>query len=367
MVMMLVIEYITVRFKSSESGKFTKNPWLQIFIAALLGLIPGCLGSFAVVSMYIHRSIGLAAMIANLIASSGDEGFILFAVIPETAVKLTWIIFIISIIAGIVIHLIFKEKKYIGRTIDHKTVHKNEPECMSFDRKTILPQLRHIIPQRLILIIIGVGLSGFLIFRGNTHQHEFTFIDTKYFYKEGNKIVQTTSTSPTEVKQDLPHEDDRDEHKGGDWGWERITFLIIAGIGLSIVVTVPDHFFKKHLWDHVIKKHFLRLFIWTFSVFIALYFMNEFIDVKKWIEGNLYLIIIIAALIGLIPESGPHLVFISLFASGVIPFAVLLTNSIVQDGHGSLPLLAESGKSFLVVKLINFIIGIIAGYLFILI
>ena len=65
-------------------------------------------------------------------------------------------------------------------------------------------------------------------------------------------------------------------------------------------------------------------------------------------------------------ESGPHIVFISLFATGVIPFAVLLTNSIVQDGHGSIPLLAESGKSFIVAKLVNVIIGLIVGYLFIL-
>jgi hypothetical protein len=369
LVMMLVIEYITVRFKSSGSGKFSKNPWLQILFAALLGLVPGCLGSFAVVSMYIHRSIGLAALIANLIASSGDEGFILFAVIPETAIKLSWIIFIISIFAGIVIQLIFKDKKYIGRTIEHKTVHIHEPDCLSFDRKSIIPQLRHIVPRRLFLIIIGAGLSAFLIFRGNTHQHQFTLIDTKYFYKEGNKIVQANDQNTKELTQDISHaeEDEHAEHHGGDWGWERITFLIIVGIGLFIVVTVPDHFFKKHLWDHVIKKHFLRLFIWTLSVFIALYFLNEYIDIKKWIEGNIYLIILIAALIGLIPESGPHLVFISLFASGVVPFAVLLTNSIVQDGHGALPLLAESGKSFIVVKLINLIIGIFVGYLFILI
>jgi hypothetical protein len=38
-----------------------------------------------------------------------------------------------------------------------------------------------------------------------------------------------------------------------------------------------------------------------------------------------------------------------------------MANSIVQDGHGMLPLLAESKKSFLWVKIINIIVGLIVG------
>ncbi len=368
--MMLVIEYLTVRFKSSKSGKLTKNSYIQIVFAALLGIMPGCLGSFAVVSMYIHRTIGLAALTANLIATSGDEGFIMFAVIPDTAVKLMVILFLISVLTGIIIHLVFKDRKYIGRTMEHKFIHNDEPECVCYDRKILLQQLKKIIPQRLFMILIGIALSAFLILKGETHEHRFGLIDTKYFYTEGNTIKQIDhETDHLETEEQNHQHEDQKEHEAHEssWGWERITFLIITAIGLFIAVTVPDHFFKKHIWGHVIKKHFFRLFIWTLSAFIVLHFLNEIIDVKKWIEGNLFLIILIAGLVGLIPESGPHIIFISLFASGVIPFAVLLTNSIVQDGHGALPLLAESGKSFIVVKLINFLVGIIAGYLFILI
>jgi hypothetical protein len=67
-------------------------------------------------------------------------------------------------------------------------------------------------------------------------------------------------------------------------------------------------------------------------------------------------------LVGIIPESGPHLIFVILFASGSIPISILLASSIVQDGHGSLPLLAESPKGFLKVKLINILVGLIAGF-----
>ena len=66
-------------------------------------------------------------------------------------------------------------------------------------------------------------------------------------------------------------------------------------------------------------------------------------------------------LIGLIPESGPHLVFVTLFARGAIPFSILLASSIVQDGHGMLPMLAQSRRTFVVVKAINFAVGLAAG------
>jgi hypothetical protein len=54
-------------------------------------------------------------------------------------------------------------------------------------------------------------------------------------------------------------------------------------------------------------------------------------------------------------------VFITLFASGHIPFSILLANSVVQDGHTALPLLAESKRGFLWAKLINVTVGLVAG------
>ena len=52
---------------------------------------------------------------------------------------------------------------------------------------------------------------------------------------------------------------------------------------------------------------------------------------------------------------------VTLFAAGVVPFPVLLASSISQDGHASIPLLAESKKSFAVAKLINCGVALAAG------
>jgi hypothetical protein len=71
----------------------------------------------------------------------------------------------------------------------------------------------------------------------------------------------------------------------------------------------------------------------------------------------------LAILIGLIPQSGPHILFVTLFAHGEVPLSILLANSIVQEGHAGLPLLAESRSSFFRMKAISAIIGIFVGLL----
>jgi hypothetical protein len=89
--------------------------------------------------------------------------------------------------------------------------------------------------------------------------------------------------------------------------------------------------------------------------------MMNYIDLEHWVQANVITILIIAVLVGVIPESGPNLIFVILFFHGTIPFSILLANSIVQDGHGALPLLAESKKSFFLMKLINMVVAFLAG------
>ena len=74
-------------------------------------------------------------------------------------------------------------------------------------------------------------------------------------------------------------------------------------------------------------------------------------------------IILIAVLIGIIPESGPHLVFVSLFASGVVPFSVLLASSLAQDGHGMLPMLSYSLRDSIIIKTYNLLFALGVGWL----
>ena len=95
-----------------------------------------------------------------------------------------------------------------------------------------------------------------------------------------------------------------------------------------------------------------------------MHFLINYLELGSWIKANYLTVMLIACLIGLIPESGPHMIFVTLFAQGAIPFGILLASSVVQDGHGMLPLLAESKRSFVFVKVINFAVGLLVGLVF---
>jgi hypothetical protein len=50
----------------------------------------------------------------------------------------------------------------------------------------------------------------------------------------------------------------------------------------------------------------------------------------------------------------------------MLPVGILVANSVVQDGHGTLPLLAVSKRAFVRLKLINLLAGIAIGGLMLL-
>jgi len=47
----------------------------------------------------------------------------------------------------------------------------------------------------------------------------------------------------------------------------------------------------------------------------------------------MFWVLLIAALIDSIPESGAHIIFVMIHAKGIVQFSVLFTASFAQDGH----------------------------------
>jgi hypothetical protein len=145
------------------------------------------------------------------------------------------------------------------------------------------------------------------------------------------------------------------------WNWIRVTMALVNAAAVFIVTTVPDHFIEEHLWRHVAVKHAPRIFLWTFGALIAMHLLTEELHLGPAIRSDRWAVLLLASLVGLIPESGPNLIFVTLYAQGVVPFGVLLANSIVQDGHGMLPMLAHSRREFLVIKAIGFAAALAFG------
>ena len=320
-VMMLLLEYLNVLTSGVWRGALASSKWGQYLVAAILGIVPGCLGAFAVVAMFSHGFISLGAVVTAMIATSGDEAFLMLAMIPTKALIITGVLFVVGILAGIITDLSLGKRgvslKGDGCQFE---VHEDYDKCCSFSttrttnvwKKCSLA--RAVLALLLTLIIIAI-MSG----------------------------------------QIGPRE----------WNWIRITVLIASLGALFVVSTVTDHFLEEHLWNHIVKKHLPKIFIWTFGTLFLIFILRKYLDldVSNSSGWGRWLFLVVACLVGLIPQSGPHLVFLTLYMSGTLPLSILLANSIVQDGHGMLPMLAESGKAFILVKAINLFVGLVVGAL----
>lgn len=257
--MMLVIEFVNVASRGHFFSRLNSNRFTRVVFGAAMGMIPGCVGGFATVSLYSHGMISFGALAAMMIASSGDEAFVMLAMFPAKALLLFAILFVIAVAVGLLVDLAPARKK--------------EAVC--------------------------------------TQSYDL-------------------------------HADDLEEH--------------------SHHHILDRHFWKEHLWNHVIKEHALSIFCWTFGALLLIHLGMEYVDLESWMQENVALVILLAVLIGIIPDSGPHLVFVTMFAGGLIPFSVLLASSISQDGHCALPLLADNRKAFVQAKLINCAVAAVAGY-----
>ena len=324
-VMMMMIESLNIESKGMVFKGLKKTRFGQVVIAALLGSIPGCMGGFATVSLYTHRMFSFGALVAMMIASSGDEAFVMLAMIPEQAMLLFAILFTLAIVVGVTVDL-FHGKAHSVETDCHDgyVVHESEE----------VPK-RHFGWKR---ILMFVGLALFIAALATGH------LGHEHGGHEGH------------VHEHHHHIDLLSEE------WMNMLFAGLSVIVLFVLIFASDHFVEGHLWNHIIKRHLPTIFAWTFGVLLILGIGMQYVELDKWISSNTALMILLATLIGIIPESGPHMIFVTLFAAGVVPFPVLLASSISQDGHASIPLLAESRKSFAWAKLINCLVALAAGY-----
>lgn len=252
-VMMITVDFINVR----AEGKLalilhTTQKWKQYLLGSFLGTLPGCLGSYAGVSLYMHGIISFGALAGLMIATSGDEAFVMLAMFPKIAIILFIVLFIIGV--------------FSGKIIDSIVNKLNIPNCMDCEAVQI-------------------------------HNDEKSY----------------------------------------------------------------KHYIKDHIWNHIVKEHVWKIFLWTFGALLLIEFSTNYLNLESLTSQYIWVVLLLSVLIGIIPDSGPHLIFVSLFAQGLIPFSILLSSSIVQDGHGMLPMLSFSVKDSISIKIFNALIGLILG------
>jgi hypothetical protein len=314
-VMLVAVDYVNVLTRGTwQRALRTRRGW-QCVIAAALGATPGCLGAFVVVALFTHGMVSLGALVACMVATSGDEAFVMLALFPAKAALLGLGLAGAGIATGLITDAVTAPS---GTSLECERIalHEKDDACQCFPRGRVLEQLRSPGVARLVLASAGL-LFLLAIIRGWMGPDE--------------------------------------------WNWLRGTLLGLTGFVLFVVGTVPDHFLEEHLWSHVARQHVPRIFLWTLGALLVTGLMAGGLDMASIVRDNPWLVLVVACLVGIIPESGPHLIFVTLYSQGTVPLGPLAASSIVQDGHGMLPLLAHSRRDFVMVKTINLAVGLLVG------
>jgi len=250
--MMVVVDLINTTTRGWLSNVVRPDGGKQYVVAPVVAAVPGCLGLFTNVSLYLHGLISFGALTGAMMAGSGDEAFVMLSMFPREALAL----FALLAVMGV----------FFGWLTDR------------------------LVP------LLGIHPCAGCV----------------------------------EAKVHVNHE------------------------GLKHYVTV-------HVWRHIVRRHLLRTFAWTLGALLVVGIGLHYGPLQSLTSNHTLLMLFLAGLVGLIPESGPHLLFVTMFASGLVPFSVLLTSSVVQDGHGILPLLSYSVADSVWIKVLNLVFGLSAG------
>jgi len=308
--LMVVTEYLN----RVTTGRITR--WLgrsklrQYVVAAFLGATPGCAGAFAVVSLYMHGMVSVGAVVACMVATSGDEAFVMIARWADKALLLFGILFVYGIAAGFVGDALLRKRLKACCVQPHGGEEGDVCECVAFGAVR-----RDVGWERFLLGGVGLAMAAFSVWR----------------------IMQAA------------------EHL--------IAPAVMLGISLFLVfasASASRNYIREHIVRHILGHHIWKVALWTVGAMLAAHLIQR-ASLEHWIKTHHAQMMWLAALVGIIPESGPHLVFVTLYPK-TVPFSVLACSSAVQDGHGMLPLFSHSLRMALLVKAINLALGLGLGY-----
>jgi MFS family permease len=317
--MMVIVEYLNILLKGRLGDVVGRRPLRQSLFGGFLGASPGCLGAYTNVTLYEHGLLAFGALMAGMVATTGDESFLMLTLFPIKFLILTGALLVIGVVTGVLLdkfassRLASRREEHCDELVVHETpdIH---PDASPMQRLVANFTAGHRARWAILVLLLTLAV---LIATGFIAEHE------------------------------------------GVWIKGIMVFATIACVWITLFGS--DHFIGEHVWRHVVMRHLPRIFLWTFGVLLGLAIVGDYIDVPLFVQDNPHFMLLLAGLVGLIPISGPHFIFVTLFADGALPFAILFANMLVQDGHGMLPLLAFSRRDFIVIKAIKLIIGLGLG------
>lgn len=349
MIGFFIILFGYINYKTNENFTYiiTKNRKLQPLLGALIGAIPGCGGSLAIIPLYIQGKLSFGAIVASLIASMGDAAFILISANFKVYLIVTIVGLITGILTGYIVDILNLED--ILNLRKHKVATFTRGNCCDYNNKlndskkitqnNKLHKLSYIITHKIgykvYLLILFIGFIFMLIAHSGI---ENEFIHSIHELEEIlailgilSSIIYTLSFKMISKNYNV-EKDNRSSLKN----------ILINGVAeISFVIT------------------------WIFIAYAVYDFIVILIGGEQYI-ANLVLYagigsVLIGALLGLIPGCGVQILLMSFYLKGHLPLGAVIANSISQDGDALFPILALDKKSALWASIITTIPAILVG------
>lgn len=306
--------------------------WFHPVLGSFFGAIPGCGATIVVASLYKNQNISFGGLFAAFISTLGEGSFVLLGVSDEAEnvfgnLEVYAIITIFGFVAGIISGYLIDIFKWRTNT---KNIQENIENTKIW---------RPFLVEKFIfysIIIISILLAPGSIMA---------------FWKAEIKLIAELTK----------------------YAMILLTILCLLYYLLSTFV------YKRHNChcDHdnlksVISHAILDISMVVSYVFIGLvlsnYVIDEMIGVEKfklWMQSSAFIVVLIAALVGLTPGCGGMIIVATTYLNNIdhFPLAALIAAAIATSGDGIFPLIAQNKKDGLLVSLIGLVIALVVGYI----
>ncbi len=383
MVGLFIVLFGYINYKTNENFTYiiSKNKKLQPLIGALIGVIPGCGGSLAIIPLYMQGKLSFGAIVASLISSMGDAAFILISANFKVYLIVSIVGAVTGIITGYIVDLFKLGERLNLRSEKLKpmtrkascgcnhgvTEHNSEKNIKNENNKIhkLAYFMTHKIGYKVYLVVLIIGFLVMSISHsGSGHSHL-------------NEYELTTSIAE-DVGHDEEHEHDHEnESVLVHLSHELEEGIAITGILLSLLYTLCYRIVSKNYSvdkdDRSTLKNVLIngvaeisfVISWIFVAYVVYDIIVILIGGEQQI-ANLVLYaglgsVFIGALLGLIPGCGVQILLMSFYLKGHLPLGAVIANSISQDGDALFPIIAMDKKSALWATIITTIPAILVG------
>lgn len=310
-----------------DLGQLMKNNvrW-QPIIASALGALPGCGGAIIVVTQFTKGYATFGAFISVLVATMGDAAFLLMARDFQSFLLIMAVSIFAGTVTGWIVDRIHGRDFMAVKNVDEAELeerlagHNDDP--VPFARFWIALAVFGLVPAAFVAMNYDAGENTPFLYIGENVGVWIGFLASMF-------CIALWSVSKRPDSQGL----------GAD--------------------TLPN----DSLLTRVVKDtNFVTA--WVVMAFL-LYSVAEVkfgLDVGLMLEGVIFLLPMMAILIGFIPGCGPQVVVTSLYLAGAIPLSAQLSNAIANDGDALFPALALAPKAAILATLYSAVPAVIIGY-----